>query len=245
MDVLRQRQPTVTPGDVAEHARRCTRAMGALLSIPAARAVASLSRSMARWSATHGLTGRGCQPSLAPHVCDAAAIGAVVARLVRPAQHTQGATVTVVDVGSGAGLPGMALGAMMPGLRVISLEAALAKSVFQSYIQRKLGLRNLKVLRPSDAYCSAIGADVVIARALAPYRHLLRRLCRHGWAGAVLTASGYIDSAAIAQAASGCGYRAACALRLKVPMVSKRRYVVITGAAYNGATPLAMPAGAL
>ncbi|CUX76399.1 Ribosomal RNA small subunit methyltransferase G [Candidatus Tremblaya princeps] len=232
------------PEDVAEHMRRCACSIGMLLSAHATRAMASLSRSMSRWSATHGLTSRGpMHRTVVPHICDAASIGAVVVSLIRPTWP--GMPVTVVDMGSGAGLPGMALGAMMPWLRVISLEATPDKSVFQSYMQRKLGLCNLRVLRPTDASASAMGAEAIIARALVPYPCLLRRVFRQGWSGAVITASGSYSFDITAGAARLFGWRSACAARLKVPMVSKRRYVVITGAACLAVQPQAMQSGAL
>jgi 16S rRNA (guanine527-N7)-methyltransferase len=232
------------PEDVAEHMRRCTCAIGILLSAHTTRAVVSLSRSIARWNATHGLTSRGpMRSTVVPHICDAASIGAVVVSLIRPA--LPGMPVTVVDMGSGAGLPGMALGAMMPCLRVISLEATPNKSVFQSYMQRKLGLCNLRVLRPTDASASAMAAEAIIARALVPYPCLLRRVCRQGWSGAVITASGSYSYATTAIAARVCGCSSSCAARLKVPMVSKRRFVVITGAACLAVPQQARQAGAL
>ncbi|CUX76420.1 Ribosomal RNA small subunit methyltransferase G [Candidatus Tremblaya princeps] len=232
------------PADVAEHMRRCACAIGMLLSAHATRAMASLSRSIARWNATHGLTSRGpMRSTVVPHICDAASIGAVVVSLIRPAWP--GMPVTVVDMGSGAGLPGMALGAMMPCLRVISLEATPDKSVFQSYMQRKLGLCNLRVLRPTDASANVMGAEAIIARALVPYPCLLRSVCRQGWSGAVITASGSYSYATTAVAARVFGCRSACAARLKVPMVSKRRFVVITGAACLAVPQPAMQAGAL
>lgn len=233
------------PEDVAEHTRRCACAIGMLLSAHATRAIVSLSRSIARWNATHGLTSRGpMRSTVVPHICDAASIGAVVLSLIRPAAPE--IPVTVLDMGSGAGLPGMALGAMMPCLRVISLEATPDKSVFQSYMQRKLGLCNLRVLRPTDASASAMGAEAIIARALVPYPCLLRRVYKQGWAsGAVITASGSYSYATTAVAARVCGCRSSCAARLKVPMVSKRRYVVITGAACIEVPQQAMQAGAL
>ncbi|CUX79219.1 Ribosomal RNA small subunit methyltransferase G [Candidatus Tremblaya princeps] len=232
------------PEDVAEHMRRCASAIGMLLSAHAKLALASLSRSMSRWNATHGLTSRGpMRSTVVPHFCDAASIGSVVVSLIRPA--LPGMPVTVVDMGSGAGLPGMALGAMMPWLRVISLEATPDKSVFQSYMQRKLGLCNLRVLRPTDASASAMGAEAIIARAFVPYPCLLRLVCKQGWSGAVITASGSYSFALTATAARVFGCRSACAARLKVPMVSKRRYVVITSAAGLAVPPQAVQSGAL
>ena len=225
--------------DVAEHTRRCACAIGMLHSAHATRAMASLSRSIARWNATHGLTSRGpMRSAVLPHICDAASIGAVVVSLIRPAWP--GIPVTVVDIRSGAGLPVMALGAIMPCLRIISLEATPDKSAFQSYMQRKLGLCNLRVLRPTDASASAMGAEAIIARALVPYPCLLRLVSKQGWSGAVITSPGSYSYATTAIAARVCGRKFTCVARLKVPMVSKRRYVVITGAAC-----LAMPQQAM
>ncbi len=84
-----------------------------------------------------------------------------------------GAAVTVVDVGSGGGLPGLALKLARPGLAVTLVEADQDKAAFLVQASARLGLRDVEVVarRAEDTahdprYREAF--DVAVARALAP-----------------------------------------------------------------------------
>jgi len=54
---------------------------------------------------------------------------------------------SIIDVGTGAGLPGIPLSIARPDLRVALLEASEKKSCFLHYVQAALGQRNLKIVR--------------------------------------------------------------------------------------------------
>jgi 16S rRNA (guanine527-N7)-methyltransferase len=92
----------------------------------------------------------------------------------------------LVDIGSGAGLPGVVLAMLRPSLRVILLEPLLRRSVFLEECVAELGLSNATVLRAraEDKAAAHIGADVATARAVAP----LDRLA--GWAVRLLRPGG-------------------------------------------------------
>jgi 16S rRNA (guanine527-N7)-methyltransferase len=93
----------------------------------------------------------------------------------------------LVDIGSGAGLPGVVLAMLRPGLRVILLEPLLRRSVFLEECVRRLELANATVVRGrAEDMTGAIKADVATARAVAP----LGRLA--GWAAGVLRPGGQI-----------------------------------------------------
>jgi 16S rRNA (guanine527-N7)-methyltransferase len=64
----------------------------------------------------------------------------------------------IIDVGSGAGLPGAALAIAHPDLEVISLEPVHKKHAFQSTVRRELGLSGFTplALRVED-YLASIG----------------------------------------------------------------------------------------
>ncbi len=84
-----------------------------------------------------------------------------------------GTDLRIIDIGSGAGLPGVPLAIVMPQSRVTLLEATGKKVAFLSYLVERLALRNVDVLlgRAEEraherAYRESY--DLVVARAVAP-----------------------------------------------------------------------------
>ena len=110
------------------------------------------------------------------HVLNCAVIGEVIA----PGS-------TVIDIGSGAGLPGIPLAIARPDLSVTLVEPLLRRSTFLDSVIARLGLDGVRVVRgraEEKSVRAEIGtADVVTSRAVAP----LERLA--GWS-APLVASG-------------------------------------------------------
>ena len=80
----------------------------------------------------------------------------------------------LVDIGSGAGLPGIVLAILCPSLSVILLEPLLRRSLFLSECVTDLGLVNTTVVRAraEDKAAAHIRADVATARAVAPLDRL-------------------------------------------------------------------------
>lgn len=94
---------------------------------------------------------------------------------------------SLVDIGSGAGLPGMVLAMLRPSLEVTLLEPLLRRSVFLEECVTELGLANATVLRArAEEEAARIGADIATARAVAP----LGRLA--GWAAPLLRPGGQL-----------------------------------------------------
>ena len=86
---------------------------------------------------------------------------------------------TVLDLGSGAGFPGVPLKIAAPALTITLLEATRKKANFLRHITRILGLTNIAVVecraeKFSEADPAHPGFDFVLARALAPLKTLLR-----------------------------------------------------------------------
>jgi 16S rRNA (guanine527-N7)-methyltransferase len=93
----------------------------------------------------------------------------------------------LVDIGSGAGLPGIVLAMLRPGLHVILLEPLLRRCIFLEEAVDRLEIPNATVVRArAEDKRGAIEADVATARALAP----LDRLA--GWAAGLLRPGGEI-----------------------------------------------------
>jgi 16S rRNA (guanine527-N7)-methyltransferase len=80
----------------------------------------------------------------------------------------------VVDVGSGAGLPGLVLAIARPDLRVTLIEPLLRRTVFLTETVEALALPNVEVLRGrAEDWAGRMSADVVTARAVAPLERLI------------------------------------------------------------------------
>src|SRR5690349_12658888 len=81
---------------------------------------------------------------------------------------------SVVDVGSGAGLPGMVLAVVRPDLAVTLIEPLARRTAFLTEAVAALGLDRTTVVRARAEECvgKLPGADVVTARAVAPLDRL-------------------------------------------------------------------------
>lgn len=82
--------------------------------------------------------------------------------------------VRVVDIGSGAGLPGLVLAIVRPDITVTLLEPLLRRTVFLEECVEGLKLRNVEVLRGrAEELAGKREFDVATARAVAPLGRLL------------------------------------------------------------------------
>lgn len=133
----------------------------------------------------------------------------------------------LADVGSGAGLPGIALAIARPDLEIVSVEASQKKAAFQQQAKIELGLANFSVnccrveaLEPDRPF------DAVISRAfssLALFVRLTDRLV--GREGRLLAMKGVAPADEIA--ALPAGWRAGAAHRLDVPGLAAQRHLIV------------------
>ncbi len=89
-----------------------------------------------------------------------------------------GAGFSVIDVGSGAGLPGIPLKILFPDIKLALLEATTKNAAFQHHIKHKLGLDNTEiVVGRAEEVAHDIQYrerfDVVLSRAVAPLTSLV------------------------------------------------------------------------
>jgi len=91
---------------------------------------------------------------------------AAVAELIPPA-------CSVIDLGSGAGLPGVVIAMLRPQATVILLEPMARRVAFLQECVAELGLANTAVCRGrAEDLAGRVAADVVTARAVAPMERL-------------------------------------------------------------------------
>jgi 16S rRNA (guanine527-N7)-methyltransferase len=129
---------------------------------PAVDAAAEYARLLATEGTVRGLIGPREVPRLwERHLLNSAAIASLVPVGSR-----------VVDVGSGAGLPGIPLALVRPDLTVTLLEPLARRVAFLTECVRRLGLERVTVVRgraeEGPIRRQLGGADVVTARAVAP-----------------------------------------------------------------------------
>jgi 16S rRNA (guanine527-N7)-methyltransferase len=81
---------------------------------------------------------------------------------------------SVVDVGSGAGLPGLVLAIARPDLGVVLVEPLARRTAFLTEAVERLGLEHVTVIRARAEESAGVvaPADVVTARAVAPLDRL-------------------------------------------------------------------------
>ena len=119
-------------------------------------------RSLATDGSTRGFIGPREVPRLwERHILNCAVIGEAM---------DHGAV--VVDIGSGAGLPGIPLALARPDLDITLIEPLLKRSVYLSEVVEQLGLANVTVIRgraeEKDVRRQVGTVDVVTSRAVAP-----------------------------------------------------------------------------
>jgi 16S rRNA (guanine527-N7)-methyltransferase len=91
----------------------------------------------------------------------------------------------VLDLGSGAGLPGLVLALQRPDVQVVLVESLQRRAAFLSECVEQLGLRNTLVRRArGEELHGKVEVDVVTARAVAPVDRLA------GWALPLLREGG-------------------------------------------------------
>jgi 16S rRNA (guanine527-N7)-methyltransferase len=177
---------------------------------------------LAKWNAVYNLTAiRDPRQMLIQHILDSLSI---VPRLPTRADAT------VLDVGSGGGLPGIVLAIVRPDWQVTLNDIVQKKSAFQSQAKAELGLTNLSVvtgrvesLRPGMEVPKKF--DLIVSRAfadLADFVTLARHLVAEG--GAIWAMKGVHPEDEIERLPAGT--KALNTIRLSVPMLDAERHLI-------------------
>ena len=113
-----------------------------------------------KWNKVYNLTAvRDPTEMLTHHLLDSLA---VIAPLLK---HTQGKAARVLDVGSGAGLPGTVLAIMCPEMDVTCVDTVAKKAAFIQNTALTLKLPNLRGVHARVEEMQAPAFDVVTSRA--------------------------------------------------------------------------------
>lgn len=180
---------------------------------------------LARWNRTYNLTAvRDPREMVVKHLLDSLAMHPFVDPLVA----SGGA---LADLGTGAGLPGIPLAIVKPGLRVTLVESAGKKARFLREAVRTLGLNDVRVAEARiEAFDEPGQYAAITARALATLPlilelggHLLRA------DGQLLAMKGVYPADEIAALPAGWALQASHPLR--VPGLAAERHLVVVGRA--------------
>jgi len=165
-----------------------------------------------RWNKTYNLTAIATPDGMVDrHLLDSLSIAPYLAG------HD------IIDVGSGAGLPGVPLSLYYPDFRFCLLDKNGKRVRFLRHVKRSLGLANVEVVGSrSEHYQGSF--DVVLARAVAGLEPLLEQaghLCRVG--GRFLAMKGHPEKLSAAHPA----FEEIACHRLQVPGVDATRTLVV------------------
>ena len=131
----------------------------------------------------------------------------------------------VLDLGSGAGLPGIPLAIALPGLHFVLLDGGGKKVRFCRHAVAALGLANVEVVQGrAERFAPAAPFDAVVVRAvgsLARIRGLVRPYCR----GPILAMKGRRPDGELAEL-DGARFES---IPLRVPGLEAERHLVILG----------------
>jgi 16S rRNA (guanine527-N7)-methyltransferase len=137
----------------------------------------------------------------------------------------------VLDVGSGAGLPGIPLAVASPALHVTLLESNHKKSAFLTQAVAELQLANVQVVTERvESWQPEARFDTIVSRAFAELGEFAtlagRLLAPQGVLAAMKGVHPFDEIERLPQ-----GYRVQQVVRLRVPGLDAERHLVLMGAA--------------
>lgn len=137
----------------------------------------------------------------------------------------------VLDVGSGAGLPGIPLAVASPALHVTLLESNHKKSAFLTQAVAELPLANVQVVAERvESWQTETRFDTIVSRAFAELGEFAtlagRLLAPQGVLAAMKGVHPFEEIERLPQ-----GYRVQQVVRLRVPGLDAERHLVLMGAA--------------
>ena len=211
-------------------------------------AIDSLSRYVAaieKWNPAWGLVGASGDELVIKHILDSLAPLSVIRQLIGEARPAGSKDVdlrpTLVDLGTGAGLPGIPLAIAMPDVDVTLLDRMTRRIRFLETMRTQLPLANVEIVEEQVERAKG-SFDIVTFRAFRPFeRKLFKRVfavCAAG--GYVVAYKGKADRARAELAAIEGLYSSADIIPVKVPLLDDERCVVVMKSARVSA-PLRLP----
>jgi 16S rRNA (guanine527-N7)-methyltransferase len=211
------------------HQQRLADAAQALgIEMDAARASALLAymAQLERWNRTYNLTAvRDPDQMLVQHLFDSLSVlGPMEQALQGVLPRVQA---TIVDVGSGGGLPGVVLAIMRPQWQVYCVDAVEKKMAFVRQMSRVLTLPNLQAVHARVETLDPFNADIVVSRAFASLLDFATLAGVHvAQGGHLLGMKGREPEEEIGALQAGAGWNVERIEPLTVPELDARRCLV-------------------
>ena len=201
--------------------------LGLRLPPPGQERLLAFLAELRRWSRAYNLVaGAPVLDWVRSHLLDSLSIAAPLRAVAAEAGHGEAPSAgpfRVLDLGSGAGLPGIPLAVALPELRFVLLDGNGKKARFCRHAVRALGLPNVEVVEGrAQGRASSPPFDAAVVRAvgsLARIRKLVRPCCR----GPILAMKGRYPARELEEL-EGVLFETA---RLRVPGLEAERHLVI------------------
>ncbi len=163
--------------DLSAALAQAAQELGLALDARQESAISAYMAQIQKWNKTYNLTAlRKPEQILVQHVLDSLSAVNPIRRFLaaRPAKEA-----VIVDVGSGAGLPGTMLAVMHPEWQVYCVDAVEKKMAFVRQMASVLGLPNLHAVHGRVEQLPPYEADVVVSRAFASLPDFVQLASRH------------------------------------------------------------------
>lgn len=176
-----------------------------------------------RWNAVHNLTSiEAPEQIISHHLLDSLSILAEIRRIFGDRD------LRLLDVGAGAGLPGIPLAVADPKLHITLVDKVQKKVAFLNQTKLELGLSNVDCVHARVEALAPAAYDVVVARAFATLAELVR-LTRHLLAptGLWFAMKGALPKAELEELDRVPGVHVLATVKLRVPRLDAERHLIV------------------
>lgn len=163
-----------SPADLAAELAEGAASLGLALEPPQEAGLLAYLALLGKWGKVYNLTAlRDPQAMLRLHLLDCLALVPPLRRELE-ARSQRASTPRILDVGSGAGLPGVVLALLNPSWQIVSLDAVAKKTRFVQQVTAELGLPNLHPVHARVEAWQSEGFPIIVSRAFASLVDLVR-----------------------------------------------------------------------
>lgn len=178
-----------------------------------------------RWNKTYNLTAiKDMREMLIQHIVDSLAVIAPLKAAVGDKKEG----LYIVDVGSGAGLPGIVLAIMEPTWEVQCIDSVEKKTAFMQQMRGVLEVPNLTALHCRIQDVSPLQCDILISRAFSSLGNIIKWAGQHVVAGGVIAAmKGKLPNDELDEISHNASWQTELVTSIDVPFLDADRCLVL------------------